>query len=663
VTSYCNPLLYRFCFTALLFSTSLLTGKFAYSQDTADYAAGELFELDLKALMDIEVTVASIKPESITETPAIVSHYTANDLEKMGLRSLKDFLSFVPGISMQSSNIPMDSIMVRGVSETFNQKILLLIDDVPYWGPSHSQIPLHGIPLESIDHIEVIRGPGAVIYGTNASAGVIKVVTKDTSSDSSVALRGGSNNHFNTGAFHSSALSDSIDFSIGVEIQDEDGYPGYFENAVEVSFLPSGTQQTSGTIPKKVKKKSILTKLKIDDLNLMAQVFESQEGGSLGAAPTHPTKPAIGESNGYLLHADYIWNLQRSVIKAYTDKNVAYTEAYESNYQPGVERRVKFNNPEKNNFRWRSGITLDYTIDNDISFFIGTEYELRSVGQYNLYIDENLILTQLDKQEISETSAFGQMDYKLGDFRFLLGGRYTDNQNAGSAFTPRLATVYSIDKSQSLKLLYSEGFNSPNFLQTDVQLPFIVGNKNLKAEKVKTLDLAYTYSDNNNLFVLNTYRLETEDFITRTSTSPPSYDNSGGFLRHGLELELQHRRGKLIGLFNMAYIYEGDTQKNDDSEAFHTPKLTGNLAAHYNIFEKHGIGTSIRYIGSRSGISSYAIWNIDYQYRYNHLETFITLENLLANDGFSRDMANFSPEPVPVSNPDRSFLIGMKYYF
>ncbi len=270
---------------------------------------------------------------------------------------------------------------------------------------------------------------------------------------------------------------------------------------------------------------------------------------------------------------------------------------------------------------------------------------------------------QLEKQELSESSSFGQIDYKLEKFRFLIGGRHTDNEKAGSAFTPRLATVYSIDKSQSIKLLYSEGFNSPNFLQTEVQLPFIVGNKNLKAEIVRTVDLAYTYSDKNNLFVLNTYKLETKDFISRTSSTPTSYDNSGGFKRYGLELDLQHRRGKFLGFFNMAYIYEGNTLKTDDPEALHTPKFTGNLALHYNFYKQHGLGTSLRYIGPRSGISYYTIWNIDYQYRYNDLEVFIMLKNLLANDGFSRDMANFSPEPVPASNPDQSFLLGMKYYF
>lgn len=658
--AYLNTFICRFRFISLVPAIFSLVSTATYAKE---YTTSELLEMDLTALLDVEVTVASVVPENISESPAIISSYSAKDLEKMGLRSLQDFLSFVPGVFIQSSNIPMSSIMMRGVSETFNQKILLLIDDVPYWGPSHSQIPLHGVPLEAIDHIEVIRGPGAVIYGTNASAGVIKVVTKNTSSDSSLALRTGSNNHLNAGAFHSTALSDSVDFSIGAEIQDENGYPGYFKNDVEVDFLPAGSQQTSGTIPKKVNMKSVITKLRVNDLNLMAQAFESTEGGSLGAPPTNPAKPAIGASNGYMLHADYNWDLKSSVIKIYSDQNVAYTEAWESNFKPGIERRVKFDNPNRDNYRWRSGATLNQKILDNLSLFIGTEYEVRSISQYNLFIDQQLILTQLEKQKLTETSIFGQIDYKLNQFRFLIGGRHTNNENAGSAFTPRVATVYSINEKQSIKLLYSEGFNSPNFLQTNVQLPFLVGNKNLKAEIVKTLDLAYTYSDNNNLYVLNGYKLKTENFISRTTSTTPSYDNSGGFERYGLEMDLQHRQKKLIFLFNLAYIFEGNKIKSDDPEAYHTPKLTGNLAINYNFFKRHGLGSSLRYIGPRSGISAFTLWNVDYQYRYDNFEIFVTLKNLLAEAGFSRDMANFSPEPVPVSNPDRNFLTGIKYYF
>ena len=640
-----------------------LSNKIAYSLDVDDVTTEQLYEMNLDQLINLEVSVASINSESILETPAIVSSYNAEDLEKTGLRSLREMLSFIPGLSLQSSNNPTDSIMVRGVSETFNQKILLLIDDVPYWGSSHSQIPLLGIPLEAIERIEVIRGPGAVIYGTNASAGVIKVVTKDASADNSLAFRAGSHKHNNTGGYYSHSFSDSVDLSLAFEIQDEDGYKGYFENSVKVPYLPAD-QETSGTIREKMDMKSILAKLRVDNLNLMAQVFESHETGALGAAPTHPIKPAEAENNGYIVHADYSWFLKKAMVKAYTDYNVSNFESYEKDFLPGVERLVQFDNSGRDNYRWRSGLTINYNFSDSLSGFLGSEYEYRSVGDYDLFIGEVPVLRQLEEENMDEVSVFGQVDYKVNDFRFLLGARYTDNENAGTAITPRASIIYSIDQFQSIKLLYSEGFNSPNFIQTSVDLPFLGGKKDLSAEIVKTFDIAYTYANNNNLFVLNAYRLEAKDFITRVSgATRPTYDNSGAFTRHGLELDLQHRQGDLTGFINAAYIVEGNSKDSDDPEAYHAPRFTGNIAIHYDLTGHHGVGTSLRYVGSRSGIDSSLTWNIDYQYNYNNIELFATVKNILGEESFSRDMADFSPEAVPVSDPDSSFLVGIKYSF
>jgi len=488
-------------------------------------------------------------------------------------------------------------------------------------------------------------------------------VTKNYSSDNSLAVRGGSHGQINGGGFYSTSLSNSADLSIGIELQKEKGYQGFFENEVKLSYLPDD-QETSGTIREKMQMKSLLAKLKVENLNIMFQIFESNESGSLGAAPTHPAKPAIGESNGYIAHANYTWDLENTTIKTYTDYNVAYTKAYESEFLPNAERLVQFSDSGRNNYRWRSGLTLNQKISNDLSIFGGSEFELRSVGDYKMYIDNVATITQLKKQNLQEISAFGQIDYRLNDFRFLVGARYTDNENAGSAITPRASVIYSFDQFQSIKLLYSEGFNSPNFLQTSVNLPFIVGSKELKAERVKTFDIAYTYATNSSLFVLNAYKMEAEDFITRVpGITTLTYDNSGGFTRHGLELDFQYQRGDFKKFFNLSYTIEGNSKDNNDLEALHTPKLSGNIALHYKLAPHHGIGTSLRYVGPRSEIDHYVTWNLDYQLNYKNFELFVSVKNLLGETAFSRDMAGFSPQPVPVSDPDINFLTGVKYSF
>ena len=152
----------------------------------------ELTEMSLEELLTVDVSVASKKSELLSNTPAVVSSVNAADLRSFGVRTLRDALAHVPGVVIQETPVGSVSIMIRGLSETFNQKVLFLLEGVPYWMSSHGDLPLLGMPLELIERIEVIRGPGSVVYGTNASAGVINVILKKNTDRAAVDLSGGS---------------------------------------------------------------------------------------------------------------------------------------------------------------------------------------------------------------------------------------------------------------------------------------------------------------------------------------------------------------------------------------------------------------------------------------------------------------------------------------
>jgi len=181
----------------------------------------DFFKLSLEELG--QVTVASHRPERIAETPAIVSVYNAGEMAEMGMRTLRDMLSFIPGITMQDHLFGQPIVSIRGIYEGFNQKVLFLLDDTPYFMPSHSDIPLLGIPIEAIDRIEVIRGPGAMYYGTNATAGVIKIVTKKEG-DNTLSARAGENKYLNAGGVYHSGKQDWGELSAAFELQNDEGY-------------------------------------------------------------------------------------------------------------------------------------------------------------------------------------------------------------------------------------------------------------------------------------------------------------------------------------------------------------------------------------------------------------------------------------------------------
>jgi len=91
----------------------------------------DLFEISLEELLMVDISIASTLSERIIDTPAIVSRYDADDLASMGLRTLKDMLSFIPGFVLQKTRSGGTSVMIRGLVEGFNQKVLFLVDDIP----------------------------------------------------------------------------------------------------------------------------------------------------------------------------------------------------------------------------------------------------------------------------------------------------------------------------------------------------------------------------------------------------------------------------------------------------------------------------------------------------------------------------------------------------
>lgn len=140
----------------------------------------DLTALSLDELMEIEVTLASKKEEKLFETAAAVYAVSSEEIRRSGVTSIAEALRMVPGMQVARIDANKWAISARGFNSRFANKLLVLIDGRSVYTPLFSGVywEAQDFLLEDLEHIEVIRGSGATLWGANAVNGIINIITK-----------------------------------------------------------------------------------------------------------------------------------------------------------------------------------------------------------------------------------------------------------------------------------------------------------------------------------------------------------------------------------------------------------------------------------------------------------------------------------------------------
>jgi iron complex outermembrane recepter protein len=153
----------------------------------------DLGNKSIEDLMNIEVTSVSKKEEKLSRTAAAVFVISQEDIRRSGATNLPDLLRMVPGLDVAQVNSSTWAISSRGFNDEAANKLLVLIDGRTVYSPLFGGVfwDVQQVPLEIIDHIEVIRGPGAAVWGANAVNGVINITTKKAADTQGGLISGG----------------------------------------------------------------------------------------------------------------------------------------------------------------------------------------------------------------------------------------------------------------------------------------------------------------------------------------------------------------------------------------------------------------------------------------------------------------------------------------
>ncbi len=157
----------------------------------------DLASATLEDLMRIEITSASRREQTAEDVAAAVYIITQADIRRSGMTSVPDLLRLVPGVQVAQVNSNKWAISIRGFSGIYSNKLLVLIDGRTIYNPLFASVmwDTEDVMLEDIDRIEVIRGPGAAVWGTSAVNGVINILTKTAHDTRGLMVRAGAGTH------------------------------------------------------------------------------------------------------------------------------------------------------------------------------------------------------------------------------------------------------------------------------------------------------------------------------------------------------------------------------------------------------------------------------------------------------------------------------------
>ena len=536
-------------------------------------------------ILNVDVTTASKVVEQTVDAPGVISVITRSEIENFGANNLLEIIERVASIYTTGSFfLPQNNISIRGdLSAEYNHHVLILINGRPSRENAFGGIDytiFFAIPIDLIDRIEIIRGPGSVLYGTNAYSGVVNIITENKKSDeTTVKALGGS---FGTTGFSTAKTrkKDALQVLYGLKFLNQKGWD--FKNIGEDTPLAPGD-----TLEQKMHQRNIggFVSVKHNNISFNAlMAYSSQANHGVAPFGTYPT-PNLG----FVRHRDvsslrsfidfgYVFK----VIKDRLDINANLTHNFNLTT---LTTPSGLGTVESNDFLLE--LTANYNITQDLYMILGaTAYEQEGVTETGDDLDRGI-------QPYSElwSSAYFQVAYKFfkNTVRVIAGGQANKPADIKLDFVPRLGLIVRPLQKWGIKLLYGQAFRAPfQGEQTLKDLPIIIGSTNLIPETISTLDAQIFYASSNLQATVTYFNSTQTDIISRTNVDVPgiaipvsSFVNQDNLNQTGIEVEFKGTVWKSL-LFTGAYSYQ--TNKLNDQIENHT--LAPNTLVKTGVFYK-----------------------------------------------------------------------------
>ncbi len=583
-------------------------GFLEYCSDPFDIAGNKTgYNIVLTKRLTEEIVVTATRTQKLfTETPVKIAVISREDIERKAPANLADTLYQTTGVRVENDcqNCNFTQVRINGMEGKYTQ---ILIDSSPVVSAMTGVYGLEQIPAEMLDRIEIVKGGGSVLYGGNAVAGVINVLTREPDENKTflkLHQESVSGKPFTNLGFRSSLVSKDLNTKAYLFGSYQDREPVDL-NDDEFSELGS-ISNTSFGVNLYNYFSGINGKLKLS----LFRIFEERRGGDLFDNPPHEANTAewiktnqIGFSSdwNHYLSDKLHYNLSFSLVDAKRDTY------YGSHKDPSAYGTTKnpllFLNSQ-----------INYQIGSHV-FSFGAQHKRDEIR------DEATGYDRIIEEVYHESGLFLQDDFQIGSMFSILTGLRLNRHSAldRMIFTPRVSILVNLSRDLGFRTSFSTGFRAPQVFDEDLHITQVGGEgmmvKNsldLKEEKSYSLNSGFDYAKQ---FERNLIQFSVEAFYNKLTNTFVLHEierienariferiNGSGSKVYGLSIDF----GLVLGpRFSLSSGWTFQRSRRDEPEPdfnsiifFRTPDMYGYVNVSFKSKKWANLDLSGEYTGS-----------------------------------------------------------------
>lgn len=613
-------------------------------------ANNSVADFSIEDLINVKVTSVSKKEQNLFDAATAIAVISNEDIHRSGATSIPDALRFVPGMNVAAVNSSQWAISTRGHNGSYANKLLVLVDGRVVYNPSFAGVywDLQQTIMEDVDRIEVIRGPGATIWGANAVNGVINVMTRSARDTQGGLVYGGGGDVLQAmgGGRYGGKLGENTYYRVFADYQLHDDYPLANGQSTQDNWQ---SEQLGFRLDHYAQPDTHLTwQSSVTALDLDNRTSDAYNVNTLGRWTRE-----FSDRSSVQLQAYYDQSHRNESLRA-----EVLTDTFDFSAQHS------FSWGERNNLIWGFGAQHIQSKFTQLNSAIVIENDHTDANLFNIFVQDELRLVP-DRLILTAGTKLEHNDYTGFEIEPSLRAalKITPKQTLWAAVSRAVRTPSVLEGQRVLAVAIADPFVGPG---GSLYVPRAVGNKDIQSEVLWAYEAGYRIQPAEHTSVDLAAFYNQYDRLQIWSATPTQFNPGvpagtaelpwGNYLSgktYGCELSVTVNpleAWRLVGSYSLLL---SDITGVDPADRMNSaPKHQASLRSSYDFNKRTSLDIQVRYVDKKQGAAAYIATDFRLAYRpTDKIEISLVGQNL-----FDKQHAEFGSEFFVVnSESPRSF--------